>query len=205
MTPGRRLRAVGRPRHLGRGRRARADLGPALGAVAIGVLTSELRGRFGTGRSCSRRLHRRRAGAAGRSRACSPRGGAERQSSDARARPAPRAPPSSPPSRSRSTTSAARRRRDDPRPPGPGSRRAGIYCVIGPNGAGKTSTFNVLTGELPAQAGRCARRRPRRGAHRAGARRGIGRKFQIPRVFSELTIDDNLPIALWSGRRRCAI
>src|SRR4051812_566834 len=28
-----------------------------------------------------------------------------------------------------------------------------IYCVIGPNGAGKTSTFNMLTGELPAQAG----------------------------------------------------
>ena len=32
--------------------------------------------------------------------------------------------------------------------------RPGIYCVIGPNGAGKTSTFNMLTGELPAQAGR---------------------------------------------------
>ena len=27
----------------------------------------------------------------------------------------------------------------------------GIYCVIGPNGAGKTSTFNMLTGELAAQ------------------------------------------------------
>src|SRR5664279_6501436 len=32
--------------------------------------------------------------------------------------------------------------------------KPGIYCVIGPNGAGKTSTFNMLTGELPAQAGR---------------------------------------------------
>ena len=29
----------------------------------------------------------------------------------------------------------------------------GITCLIGPNGAGKTSTFNLLTGELPASAG----------------------------------------------------
>jgi ABC transporter len=32
--------------------------------------------------------------------------------------------------------------------------RPGIYCLIGPNGAGKTSTFNMLTGELRAHAGR---------------------------------------------------
>ncbi len=29
-----------------------------------------------------------------------------------------------------------------------------IYCLIGPNGAGKTTLFNVLTGELPINAGR---------------------------------------------------
>src|SRR6202022_2584546 len=32
------------------------------------------------------------------------------------------------------------------------------------------------------------------------ARLGVGRKFQIPSVFSDLTIGDNLSIALWSGR-----
>src|SRR5262249_11260258 len=32
------------------------------------------------------------------------------------------------------------------------------------------------------------------------ARRGVGRKFQIPSVFGELSIDENLRIALWSGR-----
>jgi branched-chain amino acid transport system permease protein len=78
----------------------------------------------------------------------------------------------------------------------------GIFCIIGPNGAGKTSTFNLLTGELS----------PGRGAvllddedvtrlapHRV-IRRGISRKFQIPTVFTELTVRENLCIALWSGR-----
>ena len=80
--------------------------------------------------------------------------------------------------------------------------RPGIYCVIGPNGAGKTSTFDVLTGELPAQAGRVdfdGRPIHRLPAHRI-VRLGIGRKFQIPSVFAQLSIADNLGVALWSGR-----
>jgi branched-chain amino acid transport system permease protein len=82
----------------------------------------------------------------------------------------------------------------------------GIYCVIGPNGAGKTSTFDMLTGELPAQAGRVAfdgRDIGRLPTHRI-MRLGIGRKFQIPSVFAQLAIEDNLAIALWSGRARAA-
>jgi branched-chain amino acid transport system permease protein len=80
--------------------------------------------------------------------------------------------------------------------------RPGIFCVIGPNGAGKTSTFNMLTGELPAQNGSVVfdglplRRLP---THRI-MRLGVGRKFQIPSVFPGLTIADNIAIALWSGR-----
>ena len=80
--------------------------------------------------------------------------------------------------------------------------RPGIYCMIGPNGAGKTSTFNMLTGELPAQAGHVAldgRALGRLPTHRI-MRLGVGRKFQIPRYFPALTIADNLAIALWSGR-----
>ncbi len=80
--------------------------------------------------------------------------------------------------------------------------RPAIYCLIGPNGAGKTSTFNMLTGELSIRSG---------GARFAGKsliglpphrimRLGIGRKFQIPSVFPELMIADNLAIAIWSGR-----
>ena len=78
----------------------------------------------------------------------------------------------------------------------------GIFCIIGPNGAGKTSTFNLLTGELSPRAGRVLLD----GAditglapHRIIAR-GVGRKFQIPTVFVDLTIAENLRIALWSCR-----
>jgi branched-chain amino acid transport system permease protein len=82
--------------------------------------------------------------------------------------------------------------------------RSAIHCVIGPNGAGKTSTFNVLTGEVPVQAGsvrfdgHALERLP---AHRI-VRLGIGRKFQIPSVFPPLAIGDHLAIALWSARAR---
>ncbi len=85
-----------------------------------------------------------------------------------------------------------------------GFERPGIYCVIGPNGAGKTSTFDMLTGELPAQAGRVSfdgNAIGRMQTHRI-VRLGIGRKFQIPSVFTHLAIADNVAIALWSGRAR---
>ena len=82
--------------------------------------------------------------------------------------------------------------------------RPGIHCMIGPNGAGKTSTFNLLTGELAARSGQVrfdGHALDRLPTHRI-ARLGIGRKFQIPAVFPALTIADNLAIALWSGRAR---
>ena len=81
-------------------------------------------------------------------------------------------------------------------------QRPGIYCLIGPNGAGKTSTFNMLTGELPAQRGTVTLDGARVGVRtpHGMARRGVGRKFQIASVFPDLTLDDNLRIALWSGR-----
>jgi branched-chain amino acid transport system permease protein len=78
----------------------------------------------------------------------------------------------------------------------------GIYCVIGPHGAGKTSTFDMLTGELPPLAGRVrfdGRALERLPSHRI-VRLGIGRKFQIASVFPALPIADNLAIALWSAR-----
>jgi branched-chain amino acid transport system permease protein len=80
--------------------------------------------------------------------------------------------------------------------------RAGIFCVIGPNGAGKTSTFNVLTGELRTQAGRVRfdeQRLEQRATHQIVAL-GVGRKLQIPSVVANLSIADNLAVALWSGR-----
>lgn len=78
----------------------------------------------------------------------------------------------------------------------------GIFCVIGPNGAGKTSMFNVVSGELASESGTIELG----GAAIVGlppnrvSRLGVARKLQIPSVFPDLSIVDNLAIALWSGR-----
>ncbi len=80
----------------------------------------------------------------------------------------------------------------------------GIFCLIGPNGAGKTSVFNLVTGELPAQQGEVRIGEQPVGrwkAHRI-ARLGVVRKLQVPAVFAALSVGDNLAIALWSGRAR---
>jgi len=80
----------------------------------------------------------------------------------------------------------------------------GIYCLIGPNGAGKTSAFDAITGELRSQSGtvRVLGIGRRRLEPRGLALRGLGRKFQIPDVFNDLTIGENIAIALWTGRAR---
>ena len=72
------------------------------------------------------------------------------------------------------------------------------FGIIGPNGAGKTTLFNLLSGELRPSAGQVAlfgrdvtRLRP---YHRAAL--GLGRTFQVTRVFSDLTVLENLTLAL---------
>jgi branched-chain amino acid transport system permease protein len=78
----------------------------------------------------------------------------------------------------------------------------GIFCVIGPNGAGKTSMFNVVSGELAAASGRIEFGGSDvigLAPNRIGGL-GVARKLQIPSVFADLSIADNLAIALWSGR-----
>jgi len=69
-----------------------------------------------------------------------------------------------------------------------------IYGLIGPNGSGKTTLFNCITGLERLDAGRVTfkgeridRLRPYRIANR-----GIGRTFQVIRVFPELTALENL-------------
>jgi branched-chain amino acid transport system permease protein len=80
--------------------------------------------------------------------------------------------------------------------------QAGIFCVIGPNGAGKTSMFNAVSGELGAASGKIGLGGVMTSGlapHRVSAL-GVARKLQIPSVFPDLSIADNLAVALWSGR-----
>jgi branched-chain amino acid transport system ATP-binding protein len=76
----------------------------------------------------------------------------------------------------------------------PGELRA----VIGPNGAGKTTFFNMISGFLAPTSGRIlfegedvTRLLPARRVWR-----GIARTFQITEVFPELTVRENLRIAV---------
>ena len=82
--------------------------------------------------------------------------------------------------------------------------RPGIYCLIGPNGAGKTSCFNAMTGELPVRSGhiRIFGRARTGAAADLLSRIGVGRKFQAPSLFPDLTVAENFNIGLWGGRAR---
>jgi len=79
-----------------------------------------------------------------------------------------------------------------------------IRALIGPNGAGKTTLFNILTGQLPADAGSVRfRGRPIDGlAPWAIWRLGIGRTFQITATFATLTALENVQVARLSHVRR---
>ena len=70
--------------------------------------------------------------------------------------------------------------------------------IIGANGAGKTTFINIVTGYLTPTAGRILfRGREIAGmAPRAIVRLGMARSFQMPQLFDELTVRDNLLMAL---------
>jgi len=72
-----------------------------------------------------------------------------------------------------------------------------LRCLIGPNGAGKTTFFNLLSGALPADAGRIflAGEEISRLPVHVRVRRGIGRKYQSPTVFEELSVSENIKVS----------
>ena len=78
-----------------------------------------------------------------------------------------------------------------------------LRCIIGPNGAGKTTLMDIITGKT----------RPDSGTVFFGstidllrytepeiAQLGIGRKFQKPTVFEQLTVFENLELALKTNK-----
>ena len=69
-----------------------------------------------------------------------------------------------------------------------------IHGVIGPNGAGKTTLFNVINGIYTASSGRIIFRdrdiTNARVSRIAGL--GLGRTFQVARIFNEMSLLDNM-------------
>jgi len=73
-------------------------------------------------------------------------------------------------------------------------QRGSITGVIGPNGSGKSTLFNIIAGTLAPNSGRVLiEGQDVTGASAADiCRRGVGRTFQISRLFAEMTVLENL-------------
>jgi branched-chain amino acid transport system ATP-binding protein/branched-chain amino acid transport system permease protein len=83
--------------------------------------------------------------------------------------------------------------------------RGTITALIGPNGSGKTTLFNLIDGTMPLDRGQIwfdgeqiDSLAPYRRAHR-----GIGRTFQITRLFKQMTVLENVvaPLRSFSWRQ----
>jgi branched-chain amino acid transport system ATP-binding protein len=81
-------------------------------------------------------------------------------------------------------------------------RRGRVYGLIGPNGAGKTTLLNVLAGRQLRHTGtvHCGPVEISQLPAYKRARMGIGRSFQIIKIFTDMTVADNLLVAAQSRR-----
>lgn len=73
-----------------------------------------------------------------------------------------------------------------------------LRVILGPNGAGKTTLMDLISGKTGVTAGKVhlfGRDITNRPEHEI-ARAGVGRKFQIPSVFRDLTVLQNLEVAV---------
>jgi len=75
--------------------------------------------------------------------------------------------------------------------------------IVGPNGAGKTSLFGLISGDLSPGAGQVsfAGRNVTRLDSAARCRLGIGRTYQVPRPFVDMTVFENVLVAAQQGGR----
>jgi branched-chain amino acid transport system ATP-binding protein len=87
-----------------------------------------------------------------------------------------------------------------------------ITAIIGPNGAGKTTVFNCLTGFYRPSVGRLALHRPdgdflleRMDGFRIARHAGVARTFQNIRLFTGMTVLENLVVAQHNRLMRASL
>jgi branched-chain amino acid transport system ATP-binding protein len=73
-----------------------------------------------------------------------------------------------------------------------------LTAIVGPNGAGKTTYFNLISGQLPASAGQVLLfgEDVTRDAAPIRTRKGMGRAFQLTNLFPNLTVLENVRLAV---------
>lgn len=73
-----------------------------------------------------------------------------------------------------------------------------LTAIVGPNGAGKTTYFNLVSGQLPASEGQVLLDGEDLSALPAPlrTRRGLGRAFQLTQLFPNLTVQENVRLAV---------
>ncbi len=73
-----------------------------------------------------------------------------------------------------------------------------LTAIVGPNGAGKTTYFNLISGQLPASDGQVLLygEDVTRDAAPVRTRKGMGRAFQLTNLFPNLTVLENVRLAV---------
>ena len=82
--------------------------------------------------------------------------------------------------------------------------KGSLHAIVGPNGAGKTTLFNLISGflepsegEILFNGGEISKVPPHRMAHL-----GMRRSFQVMTLFPELTVMENVRLAIQSTRKK---
>ncbi len=77
-----------------------------------------------------------------------------------------------------------------------------LHVVIGPNGAGKTTVLDLICGKTKASSGsiKFLNKELTELAEHEIVRAGVGRKFQTPSIYENLTVFENLEVSYPYGR-----
>src|ERR1700741_995934 len=77
-----------------------------------------------------------------------------------------------------------------------------LRVIIGPNGAGKTTVLDLICGRTRVSEGSIKFKNQEITTYKEQqiVRLGIGRKFQTPTIYEDLTVFENLELSLPSGR-----
>lgn len=77
-----------------------------------------------------------------------------------------------------------------------------LHVVIGPNGAGKTTVLDLICGKTKSTSGsiKFLNKELTKMSEHAIVRAGVGRKFQTPSIYENLTVLENLEVSYPEGR-----